>query len=138
MKFGRPGTANTLPPLPVATIVLPPIRAPGSRAARSAANGVALDVAESPKQPSTTATSTTASRRIPDIDLLSGRFQTGPRAPANRGAILAHRGNPRPNGAAKESNLPSGGLPRPAGFEDRLRSSSACVRARLRRLACAH
>src|SRR2546423_10370239 len=87
MKFGRPGTANTLPPLPVATIVLPPIRAPGSRAARSAATGVALDVAESPKQPSTTATSTTASRRIPDIDLLiRGRFQTGPRAPANRGA----------------------------------------------------
>src|SRR2546425_5271037 len=87
MKFGRPGTANTLPPLPVATIVLPPIRAPGSRAARSAANGVALDVAESPRQPSTTATTTTASRRIPDIDLLiSGRFQTGPRAPANHGA----------------------------------------------------
>ncbi len=42
--------------------------------------------------------------------------------PTTPSDLDAHRANPwsapdRPNGAAKESNLPSGGLPRPAGFE---------------------
>src|SRR3954464_576559 len=35
-------------------------------------------------------------------------------------AVTAGGEAPCPDGAAKESNLPSGGLPRPAGFEDRM------------------
>jgi hypothetical protein len=38
----------------------------------------------------------------------------------DRGMVLAHRRSQFRYGAAKESNLPSGGLLRPAGFEDRM------------------